>query len=128
MRQRRRTRRPKGRSQRWVGLSIVFSLLVTMELVALGPVLGAAAATPRPHQAMNPPSLYQPVAFGSAPNLGTLDITGGYDFPVVGLAGTSDGQGLWLVGRMVGSSLSVVLGSMAQPARCTSISPSQVWR
>ncbi len=46
---------------------------------------------------MNPPSLYQPVAFGSAPNLGTLDITGGYDFPVVGLAGTSDGQGLWLV-------------------------------
>ena len=81
--------RTKG--QRWVGLSIALSLLV-----ALGPVHSAAAVTPHPHQAAKPPSLFQPVALGSAPQLGTLNnIT--YDFPVVGMAGTPDGKGLWLV-------------------------------
>ncbi len=75
---------------RWVGLSIVLPLLVV-----LGPVHTAAAVVLRPHQAANPASLYQPVAFGSAPQLGTLDVS--YDFPVVGMASTPDGDGLWLV-------------------------------
>ena len=97
MRQCRGTRRTRGRSQQWVGLSIIFPLLVAMAPVVLGPVYGAAAVTPRPLQSVDTPSLYQPVAFGSAPQLGTLDITGGYDFPVRGMAGAPDGQGLWLV-------------------------------
>ena len=90
-------RRSKG--PRWIGLSIAVFLLF-----ALGPVHSAAGVTLHPHQAANPPSLYQPVALGSAPRLTTifdpyasqpLDIA--YDFPVVGMAGTPDGQGFWLV-------------------------------
>ena len=81
-------RRTKG--QHWVRLSIVLSLLVV-----LAPVHRAAAGTLRPRQATDSASLYQPVAIGSAPHLGTLDVT--YDFPVVGMAGTPDGLGLWLV-------------------------------
>jgi hypothetical protein len=80
----------KTKGHRWLGLSVVFPLLAVF-----GPVHGAGGVAPRPHQALNPGSLYQPVAFGSAPQLGTLDLT--YNFPVVGMAGAPDGRGLWLV-------------------------------
>ncbi len=67
--------------------------IVLAVLTVLAPVHNAAAATINPY--MNSPSLYQPVALGSAPNLGTRSVT--YDFPVVGMASSPDGQGLWLV-------------------------------
>ena len=76
-------RRVKARS--WVGAAILLAALTV-----LAPVHNAAAAG-----YVNAPSLYQPVAFGSAPGLGTRTVT--YDFPVVGMASTPDGKGLWLV-------------------------------
>ncbi len=69
----------------WVGAAILLAALTV-----LTPVHNAVAAG-----YVNAPSLYQPVAFGSAPNLGTRTVT--YDFPVVGMAGAPDGKGLWLV-------------------------------
>jgi hypothetical protein len=81
----------KTRAQKWVGLAIVLSVLTV-----LAPVHNAAAATFNPGQAaVNSASLYQPVAIGSAPNLGTRNVT--YNFPAVGMASTPDGLGLWLV-------------------------------
>ncbi len=78
------------RAPRWL------ALLACPLIVAVAPLHSAEAAPPlRPHQAVNPVSLYQPIALGSAPQLGTLTAT--YDFPVVGMASAPDGQGLWLV-------------------------------
>jgi hypothetical protein len=79
------------KSQKWVGRAIVLAALTV-----LAPVHNAGAAAFNPDQGyINSPSLYQPLALGSAPNLRTDNIS--YDFPVVGMAGTPDGQGLWLV-------------------------------
>ena len=71
-----------------VGVAVVLAALTV-----LAPVHKAAAAAINPYT--NSPSLYQPVALGSAPNLGTRTVA--YNFPVVGMASTPDGQGLWLV-------------------------------
>jgi hypothetical protein len=80
----------RTKSQKWVGLAIVLFVLTV-----LAPVHKAAAVTFNPGQAVvDSSSLYQPIAIGSAPHLGTLNVT--YDFPVVGMASTPDGRGLWL--------------------------------
>ena len=76
------------RTHKAVGVAVVLAALTV-----LAPVHKAAAAAINPYT--NSPSLYQPVALGSAPNLGTRTVA--YNFPVVGMASTPDGQGLWLV-------------------------------
>jgi len=75
-------------AQKRVGAAIVLAVLTVV-----APVHSAAAAPVDPY--VNAPSLYQPVALGPAPNVGTRSVT--YNFPVVGMASTPDGQGLWLV-------------------------------
>ena len=65
-----------------------------------------------PRRIIHPtPILYQPVALGSAPNLGTRSIA--YNFPVVGMASTPDGQGPWLVSSDGGVFVLVALASTA---------------
>ena len=48
--------------------------------------------------------------------------------PIVGMAGTPDGRGYWLVASDGGSSLSVMPGSMARPGRSIWHSRSWAWR
>ncbi len=81
----------RTRVRKWIGVTVIVAALTV-----LAPVHHAVAAAFDPGQAANnSPSLYQPVALGSAPDLGTRTVS--YDFPVVGMASTPDGQGLWLV-------------------------------
>jgi hypothetical protein len=81
-----RIRRKK--TQKAFGVAIALAAITV-----LAPVHKAAADPIDAY--INSPSLYQPVALGSAPSLGTRTVT--YNFPVVGMASTSDGHGLWLV-------------------------------
>ncbi len=81
----------RTRDRKWIGAAIALATLTV-----LAPVHSAVAAEFNPGQAtIDTPSLYQPLALGSAPSLGTRTAT--YDFPVVGMTSTPDGQGLWLV-------------------------------
>ena len=73
------------------GVATLISVLMVLVSV---PVTAAIRASGTSGTATSD-ALYQPVSFGGAPSFDTANVA--YDFPVVGMAATSDGGGYWLV-------------------------------
>ncbi len=74
----------------WAGVIV----LVLASLVIISAPGSASAGSATSHTAPAD-ALYQPVSFGNVSSLDTSNLA--YDFPVVGMAGTPDGGGYWLV-------------------------------